>query len=286
MSLPYTFANATGNIPLYELDANFTSVQAYVYTAGTVTSTAQPNITSVGTLNSLTISELTTTNDIDVTGQLTINWLDNSGNPQAGPGILASTANIYDLGQSSKPFRSGYFGNGLYSNGVVSATGNIVGAYILGNGSRLSGMSTNTYGNANVANYLPTFNGNLTAGNVVIAGNITGGNLIIAGTSKNTGLQIVGYNPIVITANSQPANLSNITSTNFILANNTGYTCIVNFPSNPVDGQVTTFAIVTNAVVLANGTGVVNSTYIGSANVGTGFKYIYTTTGNTWNKSP
>ena len=56
MTVPYTFANQRGNIPLSELDANFTSVSEHVDTAGTVTTNAQPNITSVGTLTSLSVT--------------------------------------------------------------------------------------------------------------------------------------------------------------------------------------------------------------------------------------
>lgn len=59
MTVPYIFATATGNVPLTELDANFASVANNVSsanTAGTVTINAQPNITSVGTLTSLSVA--------------------------------------------------------------------------------------------------------------------------------------------------------------------------------------------------------------------------------------
>jgi len=334
MTLPYTFATATGNIPLSELDANFASVQAYVFTAGTVVANAQPNITSVGTLSNLTISALTTTDDIDVTGQLTINWLTGNGTPSPGPGILANTANIYDIGQSGTQFRSGYFSGTVYAgniinsgsssvtgnvtgnnllavntvyanvvtantvttNGIISGTGNIIGNYFLGNGSQLTGIAA-TYGNANVANYLPTFSGNLTAGNISITGNIinagssssigniTGGNLITAGTLKNTGLENVEPDYIVVSANAQTVNLSSTTSTNFLTANNTGYTCTVNLPSSPVEGQITRFTVVGNTLTIIAGTGNTTSSFAGSITAGTGFKYIYRVSANAWFKS-
>ena len=53
---------------------------------------------------------------------------------------------------------------------TVSATGNITGNYILGNGSQLTGLPA-TYGNANVATYLPTYSGNLNSGNIISSGN-------------------------------------------------------------------------------------------------------------------
>ena len=56
MTVPYTFATDTGTIPLADLDANFSSVANNVSTANTVVSSAQPNITSVGTLTALTVT--------------------------------------------------------------------------------------------------------------------------------------------------------------------------------------------------------------------------------------
>jgi hypothetical protein len=59
------------------------------------------------------------------------------------------------------------------SNSTISTTGNITADYFIGNGSQLTGLPA-TYGNANVANYLPTFSGNISAGNVSASGNVTG----------------------------------------------------------------------------------------------------------------
>jgi hypothetical protein len=74
----------------------------------------------------------------------------------------------------------------------VSVSGNITGSYIFGNGAFLSGLPA-TYGNANVANYLPTFSGNLTAGNISATGNITGGN-VIGNYLYGNGIYITGLN--------------------------------------------------------------------------------------------
>ena len=62
--------------------------------------------------------------------------------------------------------------NVLTVGGNVSAVGNVSGNYILGNGSQLTGLPA-LYGNANVAAYLPTYTGNLTADNISAAGNVT-----------------------------------------------------------------------------------------------------------------
>ena len=61
----------------------------------------------------------------------------------------------------------------VLTGGTVSATGNITANYFVGNGSQLTGI-VSSYGNANVANYLPTFSGNISAGNVSATGNISG----------------------------------------------------------------------------------------------------------------
>ena len=76
--------------------------------------------------------------------------------------------------------------NLLTVRGAITATGNITGNYILGNGSQLTGIA-GAYGNANVANYLPTFGGNLTAGNISASGNVTG-NYILGNIANATGL--------------------------------------------------------------------------------------------------
>ena len=63
----------------------------------------------------------------------------------------------------------------LLTTGQISAAGNIIGQYFIGNGSLLTGItgSGSTYTNANVAAYLPTYTGNLTAGNISVTGTTT-----------------------------------------------------------------------------------------------------------------
>jgi len=62
MTVPYTFANQTGAIPLSELDANFAAIPNFANVANTVNNNSQPNITSVGVLNSLSVTGNTSTN--------------------------------------------------------------------------------------------------------------------------------------------------------------------------------------------------------------------------------
>ena len=64
--------------------------------------------------------------------------------------------------------------------GAVSATGNVTGSFILGNGSQLTGLPA-TYANSNVAAYLLTNTANIAAGNISATGNVTGGNIVTGG---------------------------------------------------------------------------------------------------------
>ena len=66
----------------------------------------------------------------------------------------------------------------------ISVVGNITtSGYFIGNGSQLTGIvAVANYSNANVANYLPTFSGNLSAGNVSVVGNISANTFYIGNT--------------------------------------------------------------------------------------------------------
>ena len=68
----------------------------------------------------------------------------------------------------------------------VSVTGNVTGNYILGNGALLTGLSA-TYGNANVAAYLPTYTGNLSAGNISASNVFTASTITADEAYINTG---------------------------------------------------------------------------------------------------
>ena len=88
--------------------------------------------------------------------------------------------------------------------GNLSATGNVTGAYILGDGSQLTNLPVQpgTYNDSNVAAYLPTYTGNIAAASASITGNIGVSNLIagqsitalanIGATGNVTGAYILG----------------------------------------------------------------------------------------------
>jgi hypothetical protein len=86
----------------------------------------------------------------------------NNGNAGASSGLtFVATSNTLTSGNVISAVGNIQGGN-IRTAGQVSATGNVTGNYFIGNGSQLTGLPA-TYGNANVANYLPTFGGNVNA---------------------------------------------------------------------------------------------------------------------------
>lgn len=78
----------------------------------------------------------------------------------------------------------------VVTTGAVSATGNITGNYIIGDGSLLTNVGVGTnYSNANVAAYLPIYNGNILAGNLSVTGtsNVSG-NINVHNTARVNGV--------------------------------------------------------------------------------------------------
>jgi len=79
----------------------------------------------------------------------------------------------------------------------ISAQGNVIGNYVLGNGSQLTGITS--YSNALVSAYMTTYTGNLSAGNLSVAqatsmsgdlsvvGNIATGNISVGGALSLAG---------------------------------------------------------------------------------------------------
>jgi len=107
------------------------------------------------------------------------------------------------------------------------------------------------------------------------------GTTTIPGKFSMSGVSVIAPNYIPV-ATTTSYSLSTSTSTNVLLVSTTGLTATLNMPTTPIDGQVCAFAVHTNTVTLAVGTGTVAPTFAGSATAGTVFKYVYRTTGTTW----
>jgi len=98
----------------------------------------------------------------------------------------------------------------LYSNSNIYATGNLTtSGFVTGNGyylSGLSGITPSSYGNTNVAAYLTTYSGNLTAGNINLTSNVYATNIVsntlttLSGSGANLTIDPDGIADLVISA--------------------------------------------------------------------------------------
>ena len=138
----------------------------------------------------------------------------------------------------------------FYSSGL-SVVGNVTGNYILGNGAFLTGLAE-TYSNANVANYLPVYTGNLASlqGDVTTAANVTG-NYILGNGAFLTGL---------------PASYSNANVANFLVT----YTGNISAGNVSIVNQLSTSTVsasgnITGSYFIGNGSQLTDVT---AANVG------------------
>jgi hypothetical protein len=168
MTVPYTFGTESSPIPLSQLDANFAAPIAFANTAGNVANAAQPNITSVGTLTSLSVSGNVNTGNVRTVGSISA-----AGNITVG---------------------------NVATGGRVSATGNVTGGNLITAGS-ITATGNATVGNISVTGILglgsaATINGNVNAGgNITATGDISSqGNVIAQGIVSATGnIVTAGY---------------------------------------------------------------------------------------------
>jgi hypothetical protein len=108
----------------------------------------------------------------------------------------------------------------------ITVSGNVTAAYIIGDGSNLSnidaGNLVGAYGNANVAAYLPTYTGAISANRANVTGNVLGANFIGNGQylSNINIANIAGSYANSNVANYLPINLSNINANNITTLGN------------------------------------------------------------------
>jgi hypothetical protein len=177
-----TGANITGTVANAAF-ATSAGTATTANTAGTVTGNAQANITSVGTLTSLTVT----------------------GNTQSGnvltAGLVSATGNITG---------NFFIGNGSQLTGIVVSAGNSI---VNGN----SNVTVSANSNVTVAvtgTTVATFatTGEYVTGVVSVSGNITGGNILTAGTVSAAGVIAQG------TSSATAFKVTNITELGNIVA--------------------------------------------------------------------
>jgi hypothetical protein len=195
--------------------------------------------------------------EISPTGNITVGEIANGDSnvvvPVANGAItmgVDGAANVMVVGKQSTDI-----------TGNLTVTGNVTGGYILGNGKFLSGLPE-TYSNANVANYLPVYSGNISGGNLNLVGNVSGA-YILGNGSLLSGLPETYSNANV--ANYLPVYTGNITGSNidglFIGTISTGS------QANIVQlGTLTSLTVSGNAAVGNVNASAVNAT--GNATVG------------------
>jgi hypothetical protein len=168
-------ANATSVSISGDLVANITgNVTGNSSTAGTVTTNAQPNITSVGTLTSLSSSgnitgaNITGTHYGAATGLTSIPGANVSGTvAYANIANSVAVANVTGIGNIATINKDGNSSNVLYGNGVFAAA---------------TGGGNGTYGDSNVVTLLSAYGSN----SISTTGNITAGNFIGNGAGTPT----------------------------------------------------------------------------------------------------
>ena len=219
---------------------NFYGTANSATTAGTVTTAAQPNITSVGTLSGLTSTG--TANFIGASN-VALGPVANVHITGGTNGQYLSTDGSGTLSWSTISVSSASISNGNSNVNIPSANGN-VNISAVGNANVLivTGTGVNVAGTAN-------FTGNLTAGNFIAGsgsgGNLSGANNISANTFTGTlttaaqpNITSVGtLTSLAVTGNitSGNANLGNSVTANFFIGSGANLTSI---PAGNISGQV------------------------------------------------
>jgi len=273
--------------------ANISGQVANALISGTVYTNAQPNITSVGSLTGLTVSNVTGVVDFTTTANVTLGAVGNlhiSGGTNgyvlqtdgsgtlswvaisAGSGISNGTSNI------SIPAVNGNInltsagnttlvitGTGANITGNMEATANITAQYFTGNGYYLTGVATNPANISNgTSNVEVSLNGNVTTsvnGNANIL-TVTGTGINITGNAtigSGTGGNLIGAN--VVTANLIDAitvNASANINAQYFTGNGYYLTGVATNPANISNGT-------SNVEVSLNGN--VSTSVSGNANI-------------------
>ena len=248
----FVFNNTTGAVTisanLSSGNANLGNLAQANFFTGTLTTNAQPNITSVGTLTSLTVSGNANVGNLGSAGTLTATRLISNIATGTAPFTVTSTTQVANLNVAT----AGSISNGNSNVSIPSSNGNVnlnaVGNTVL----VITGTGANVNGTANVS-------GNLTAGNVgATVGAFTGN---VSALNANLGnLTTSNYYAGTLTTAAQP----NITS-------------VGTLTSLGVSGTITGANIVANTgsvqtTVLTTGANTTAGTITGNWGLSTGSK--------------
>jgi len=230
--------------------ANIVGQVTNALVAGTVYTSAQPNITSIGTLTSLAITGNITSGNATLGNLVTANFFTGNGSLLTGiakatsaDSVANGTSNVnipsingnINLNVAGNANVAVITGTGVNVAGYLTATGNVAANYFTGNGSLLTGVAASTATSAATAGTVTTAaqpnitsTGTLTGltvtGNVLFSGaNITLGdiaNLHISGGTANYVLKTDGSGALSWTA--QTSGSSNAAGANTQIQFNDG----------------------------------------------------------------
>jgi predicted acyltransferase (DUF342 family) len=175
-TVPYLFAGQVGPIPLSELDANFANCKASATTANTVADAAQANITSVGTLTSLSVGGIISGGNLQTTGQVSA-----TGNVSGGN--LRTTGQVSAAGNVSG---NTFVGNVYFGAGVISGTGTVRGGnlFIAADGLIIGNLTVQGTTTSQNSNTITTNDLTITVGNNQSTGAALNNGGLLVGSSS------------------------------------------------------------------------------------------------------
>ena len=250
------FVSSTGNVSggnirtVGQVSATGNITGAYIFGNGSqLTGLAA----SYGNANVATFLAAYGSNTISTTGNVTANFF--IGNGSQLTGIVSSygnanvVANLAALGSNPVSSTGNVSGGNIRTVGQVSATGNITGAYIFGNGSQLTGISgVSTYGNSNVITLLAAYGSNT----ISTTGDVTAGNLSTSGSLSADGATIAGALAVTGGAGVQIYD-STLTANTFSASATLGPGFITSSGTISAGGNVTGGNVLTGGVVSSTG---------------------------------
>ena len=207
--------------------SNVSGAVSSATTAGTVTTAAQPNITSVGSLTGLVVSNVTGVVDFTTTANVTLGAVGNvritggtngyvlSTNGSGGLSWVAQSASYSNTNVAA--YLPTYTGN--LTSGNANLGNAVVANYFVGNGAYLTGVDLLSVGNSDTANRIA--NGTSNINTPISGGNITVG---IGGVSNtviftSTGVNVNGYLSATGNIKAGNANLGNAVVANYFVGN-------------------------------------------------------------------
>lgn len=182
-------------------------------------------------------------------------------------GLIPGANVAYNLGSPTRQWKDLWLSNStMYLGGVpITVTAN---GQLAVNGSVISGNAGGDYGNANVAAYLPTYTGNLSVGNIIMAAASTASKIQFKAAGNTNGAIIYDDSgSLILTPNTtySPTAGVGIGGLGYLLAPNGSRNLTLNYGS--VNGQV---GVQTNLVVgttLTGGNLTVANNIVASGNI-------------------